>query len=150
MSILGGEFALMALVTGPDAGLDQLRADPEELGRQLGLSITVKQTEVEDDAPAESTPACVWEVRAVAVDHPGIVHRITGVLASCGVNVARLETSLRNAPTTGTPLFELRLEAHLPAGGSPDEVEERLRQAAQAENLDLELAQLPSRPSGDD
>jgi glycine cleavage system regulatory protein len=73
------------------------------------------------------------------MDHPGIVHKLTRVLSEHGVNVVRLDTSLSNAPVTGTPVFSLDLEAEVPAGVPVKALRGRLERLAEAENIDLEL-----------
>ena len=73
------------------------------------------------------------------MDHPGIVHRVTNLLAQQGVNVATLDTHLGHAPTTGTPVFSLNMEIQAPTQISFEELQKRLELLAEAENLDLEL-----------
>jgi glycine cleavage system regulatory protein len=72
-------------------------------------------------------------------DHPGIVHKLTRLLASLSVNVSRLDTELSHAPGTGTPVFSLELEAEVPTDVSVASLRSELVRLAEAENIDLEM-----------
>ena len=73
------------------------------------------------------------------MDHPGIVHRLTHVLSEEGVNVVSLDTSVGQAPTTGTPMFTLVLDAQIPSSVDLSELRERLLAVGEEENIDLEF-----------
>src|SRR5262245_33572039 len=95
MAVLGGEFAMVLLVAGTReqlALLDQLK---EEIGRDLALEITTRET-------TERVRANVrHRLRVSGLDRPGIVDRVTSVLASRGINVETLDTRLDHQPLTG-------------------------------------------------
>jgi glycine cleavage system regulatory protein len=67
---------------------------------------------------------------------------VTRVLAQHGVNVARLDTSLSNAPVTGAPVFSLQIEVEVPASLPATRLRAELEKVAEAENIDLELRPL--------
>ena len=73
----------------------------------------------------------------MALDHPGIVHRITGILRGRGVNVASLDTSLSQAPITGAPIFSLEMEVQVPVDQAVNELRAELQAAAAEENIDI-------------
>jgi len=50
-----------------------------------------------------------------------------------------LETTVLNAPITGTPLFKLVARVDLPGGISAETVREALVKVARQHNLDVEL-----------
>lgn len=138
MSVLGGAFALMVLVTGSEAQLSVLDTEAKKLGEELGLTIDSKRTE----APGEAGDAArgpLHRIRALAMDHPGIVHRLTHVLSEAGVNVVNLDTSVGQAPTTGTPTFSLVLDAHVPSTVDLPDLRERLSAVGEEEDIDLEF-----------
>ena len=60
-------------------------------------------------------------------------------LYDAGINIVELETTVHNAPITGTPLFKLSARVDLPAGISPDTVREALQGIARQHNLDVEM-----------
>ncbi len=138
MSTLGGEFALMVLVSGGENELESARSAVVAIGEELGLSVQSRRTEATDDSGAKRTGTAV-RVRAESLDHPGIVHKVTRLLASKGVNVTQLETTRRSAPTTGTPMFVLSLDAIAPAGVTIDGLRRELEDLGSREGLDLDV-----------
>ena len=139
MAILGEDFALIVLVAGLQEDLSRLKKGLEPLSRELGLTIQVKDTVAGSRARTSSEPAIRYRIHAVAMDHPGILHKLTHVLSAHRVNVASCDTSLCNAPVTGTPVFSVRIDAEVPAGVAISVLRKELAQVAEAENVDLEL-----------
>lgn len=143
MAILGGEFAMIALFTGGPPQLASVEREIAELGRELELTTQFKPTMAGPDARRPETPQIAYRLHAVSIDHPGIVHKVTHVLAKHGVNVARLDTSLSNAPVTGTPVFSLELEIEIPATIPVGSLRSELRELGDRENIDLDLHAIP-------
>ncbi len=71
------------------------------------------------------------------MDHPGIVQRVVHLLREHDVNIESMETQVAGAPLSGAPLFDLRLEAKVPADKSIGKVKEQLADLAGEMNLDL-------------
>ncbi len=138
MAILGGEFALIVLVTGGPESLDRLAGGLEKAASDLELTLQVKRarSSASDEPPTQAIP---YRLSAVSMDHPGILHKISHLLSEHGVNVARLDTRLTHAPVTGTPIFSLDGEVHVPAQLAVSELRARLAALAEAENIDIEL-----------
>ncbi len=111
MGVLGGQFALIMRVTGSWSALAKLENQLAPLGEQLGLSIIHKRTR---DQEAE-VPLIPYQVDAVALDHPGIVHRLAQFFARQGINIEELETDTYRAPHTGTPMFSVHMTVGVPA-----------------------------------
>ena len=136
MAVLGGEFAIILLVTGPEDALDRVRAGLEGVGADLALGIQAKTTRV---GRAASAPSVLYRIKAVAMDHPGIVHKVSHLLAGRGLNVVRLDTHLSQAPVSGTPIFAMEVDAAVPAGTAIPELRRALDDLAAAENIDLDF-----------
>ena len=51
--------------------------------------------------------------------------------------MASLDTSLAQAPVTGTPIFSLEMEVQVPADQSVTELREELQSLAAEENIDV-------------
>jgi glycine cleavage system transcriptional repressor len=109
------------------------------LARELDLTVQFKETRTGPDVRRHVEPHIPYRIHGVAMDHPGIVHKVTHMLAENRVNVARLDTSLSNAPVSGTPIFSLQMEVEVPASLSVSSLRAKLQQVAEAENIDLEL-----------
>ncbi len=142
MSVLGGAFALMVLVTGSEERLEVLDNEAKKLGEDLGLTIESRRTQAPLPPAADAVPGLVYRIRARAMDHPGIVHRLTHVLSEEGVNVLSLDTSVEQAPTTGTPMFTLVLDAKIPSSVDLSALRNRLIAVGDEENIDLEFEEV--------
>ena len=74
-------------------------------------------------------------------DHPGIVHKVTSLLAKHNMNIERLQTEEEIAPHGGTTLFVMEgvanaLEA-LPKAFDPDVVRDELEELGDSLNCDI-------------
>ena len=95
MTVLGGEFALMMLVSGLADDIESLEPDMRGTAESLGLTIMLKHTSPKD-AQAQNLP---YSVEVVALDNPGIVHEIAGFFGDKAINIE--ENAYRNL--CGTP-----------------------------------------------
>jgi glycine cleavage system transcriptional repressor len=135
MAILGGEFALILLVSGNADAVSAVERSSRELGKQLGLEMILRET-ARSREPRSYLP---YGIRVTGVDRPGIVHGITEVLARRGVNVASLESHLAYAPLSGTPMFVLEAELELPSEVAVAELRRDLSATCEEDNLDFVL-----------
>ena len=139
MSILRGHFT-MVLILGVSEQTDRaaLGADLDAVAAELGLE-ALALSAVEPLAEAAPEPTHV--VTVYGVDHPGIVHRATAVLAEHGVNVTDLETRL--AEEQGEPsLYALLIEVALPPDLDPATLDAALAEAAASESVEVSLREL--------
>jgi glycine cleavage system transcriptional repressor len=139
MSILGGEFALIVLVTGAPESLRRAAGELEDLASEMELMLQVKPTRAIPALEPRAQPAIPYHLHAVALDHPGIVHKVTRLLSRRGINVARLGTRIAPAPVSGAPVFSLEIEAQVPAELSVAKLRSELQELADAESIDIEL-----------
>jgi glycine cleavage system transcriptional repressor len=134
MAILGGEFALIVLVSGGEAAVGRVERELSGLEAELGLRFLFKRTKPEAHRAANR-----HVLHVSGVDRPGIVHAVTDLLAKRTVNVASLASNLTFAPDSGTPLFVLEAELQVPSQVTLAELERELARLAQDENLDVSL-----------
>ena len=111
MALLGGQFALIMLLSGRWDALAKLEGQLDEIGDQLGLAIIHKRTRHRQ--PAQ--PLIPYQVDAVCVDHPGIVQALSSFFARRGINIEQLDTDTYPAPHSGTPMFGVRMTVGIPA-----------------------------------
>ena len=135
--VLGGEFGLMVLASGHASAMEAVRGDIALLQEAPGLSIQSRPTvRPEEHRRARALP---YRIEANALDHEGIVHAITDVLYRAGINIVSLETSVRNAPVTGTELFSLVAHVDVPEGVSVEGIRAALATVARSQNVDTEM-----------
>lgn len=136
-AVLGGEFGLLVLASGPPEAMDRVTSSLAALEDTTGLAFVARPTmSPEEHRRARALP---YRVEANALDHEGIVHAITDVLYKAGINIVSLETSVRNAPVTGTELFSLVAHVDVPEGVPVEGVRAALANVARSQNLDVEL-----------
>lgn len=134
MAILGGEFALIMLVSGAEASVSRVERELSARETELGLKFLFKRT------GRESHRAFLpYEIRVTGVDRPGIVHAVTDLLAKRSVNVASLESRVTFAPDSGTPLFVLEADLQVPSEVVLAEFRREISALCQDENLDFSL-----------
>jgi len=135
MAVLGGEFAMIVLASGAEEAIADLKQKLSQLGRATGLEFTLKPTRSPTERPA--APALPYRLLAQSLDHPGIVHEITRVLHSRNVNIESLETHVRSAPVSGTPVFALEARLSVPAETKATRLRAELLEVADQFNLDI-------------
>jgi glycine cleavage system transcriptional repressor len=89
MHQLSGQFA-MTLVVNVPADAAAVRAELEPVGERLQLLISVREVAIGDAGPVGES----YVVSVHGADRPGIVHRVAGVIADAGGNIADLSTRL--------------------------------------------------------
>ena len=134
MAILGGEFALLLLVSGPETAAAAVEKGAAPLGERLGLRVLLKRT-----GRGQRREYLPYRISVTGFDRPGIVLRISEILARRGVNVASLESHLAYAPLSGTPMFVLEAELQVPSEVVLAELRRELSSQCDEENLDLSL-----------
>ncbi len=141
MSKLGGEFAVLLLVTGDPGSLGELKASAVGLESALGVTCFFKNT----STVAPASDGTRYAFRASGVDHPGIVETVTHVLSTRSINVTSFSSHIENAPLTGTPMFCLEAEVELPEGTDFGELVSSLTDVCARENLEFSLDKVGSK-----
>jgi len=136
---LHGQFAIMMLVAGSPELRSCLQGSAETLEAASGLHVEVRDA---DFAPAGATPALPYRLTTWAMDHPGLMQSVTHLLGELGINIERADSTLRPAPYTNTPLFEMELTISLPAATHVAEVREALGRLCDDLNIDWQLTAL--------
>lgn len=135
MAILGGEFALILLLSASPEALERVKACGARIEVDLGLRCILKDTS--NRAPVGDH--LLYRIRVTGVDRPGIVQAIASLLASRGINVASLETRVSYAPLSGTPMFVLEADLQIPARLDLSSLRGELAARCEEENLDFTL-----------
>jgi glycine cleavage system transcriptional repressor len=120
MTILGGQFAIMLLVTS-DTGAEALEAALREATADLGLVVAVRAV----GPGAQSSPA-THVLSVYGSDRPGIVHDVATVLADAEVNVTDLTTRVIEGEGT---VYAMMLEVALDDPDGADALRTRVLDA---------------------
>ena len=135
MAILGGEFALILLLSCPAQAVERVKQFGGQLESELHLRCILKETRV----PAAAGDYLPYTIRVTGVDRPGIVQAIAGILAARGVNLASLESRVSYAPLSGTPMFVLAADLQVPSKLDLSAQRSEIAARCEAENLDFTL-----------
>ena len=135
MTVLGGEFAVILLVSGNWNNIAKLESALGGAERRLGLTIVSKRTEARRPA-ADLLP---YSVDVVALDHPGIVHHLAEFFSSRDINIEELSTATYAAAHTGTPMFSVHMTVNVPASVHIASLREEFMDFCDELNLDAVL-----------
>jgi glycine cleavage system transcriptional repressor len=143
MSILRGHFAMTLILGLPDGGdRGSLARELDEVAAELGLEALALSAV---EPLAEVAPSPTHVVSIYGVDHPGIVHHATRVLAERGANVTDLETRLVEGEGAAEPsLYALLIEVAVPDDVAAVEVDRALAEIAASEVVEVSMRELGS------
>jgi glycine cleavage system transcriptional repressor len=112
MARLGGEFAVLMLVSVEETAFDALRARVMKLSDE-GHLVTTRATV--QGPVADYQGFLPYTITVNGADHAGIIHAVTRSLAEQGINIETLDTGTAPAPMSGTPLFTMTATVAAPA-----------------------------------
>lgn len=111
MTVLGGEFAVLMLVSGSATAISAMEQAAPSVGAGLDLALLTRRTRPRPQQAA----ARPYRIEVSALDQPGLVHELANFFASRHINIETLETSTYAAPHTGSQMFALAMTVNLPA-----------------------------------
>lgn len=135
MTVLGGEFALLMLISGELPQIEGLERDLPSTANQLGLTTQLKRTKPRTNL-ASARP---YEAQVVALDNPGIVHEIARFFSDHAINIEEMQTSTYAAPHTGTPMFSLCMTVNIPSSTKIKPLKEEFIHFCDDRNLDATI-----------
>lgn len=135
MTVLGGEFAVLMLVSGPDAAIAELERTAPEAGATLGLMMMSKRTRPKAPQPA----ARPYRIAVTALDQPGLVHELANFFSSRHLNIEALDTDTYAAPHTGSQMFALHMTVNIPGDTQVATLREAFLDHCDARNLDADF-----------
>ena len=137
MARLGGEFAVLMLVSVPAEGLDQLCRGI--LGLQdEGYAVAARETQQTD--PARYAGWVPYQIEVTGADHEGIIHNITHRLAEHGINIESMDTGTVTASMSGTPLFTMAAVILVPPELAYRTLQSDLQNGADDLNVDIDVS----------
>jgi len=137
MARLGGEFAMLVLVSVPEEQLDSLKEGVKSL-ETFGFQVATKQTEQSHEQKYAG-----WlphQVNVHGADQEGIVHQVARYLTQRGINIESMETSIIPAPMSGTPFFEMSAVVLVPPTLSHKDWHTELEEVADHLNVEIQVS----------
>jgi glycine cleavage system regulatory protein len=134
MAVMGGCFSIMTLFSCSAGQLNDIKTGLESF-RDLGLESTLHKVEEPVEEPLQAF--LPLNIDVTAMDHPYIVQKIVHILRDHNVNILSLNTQVTRAPLSGSPLFNLTLQAAVPADEQVSKVKNDLNALAEEINFDL-------------
>lgn len=135
MSMLGGEFAIILLVSGSATSIEKLSQSVSTLETTLNMKLLVKKT-TRKPTQEKLVP---YQVEVVSIDHPGIVQEIASFFSTREINIIDMKTTCYRAAHTGTPMFALNITIGVPDSLPISEFKEHFIKVCDEKNLDVKL-----------
>ena len=136
MTVLGGEFAILMLVSGASNSIDAFMDEIPELEGVLRMKLLVKLT----SKKPETRKLAPYVVDVVSIDHLGIVQDIARFFATQKINIVDLDTSHYAAAHTGTPMFALHMTVEIPSDQPIAKLREEFITMCDELNLDATMS----------
>ena len=136
MARLGGEFAMLMLISVPDQELEELRQGINSLQDE---GFTVTSCETEHDDPRKYIGWMPYQVQVNGADHEGIIHHIARHLAKHSINIETMDTDMVKAPMSGTPLFVMKAIVLVPPNLLYHKLENELETIGDDLNVDIKF-----------
>jgi glycine cleavage system transcriptional repressor len=133
---LGGEFAILMLVTLPSEKVANLDAEFLHF-TSSGYRITFGETE--DTYEAAHRGWLPYRIEVRGADHEGIIHEIAHGLSQRGINIESMDTGTTAASVSGAPLFYMTALVAVPPELPESEWLAELQDAATQANVDINV-----------
>ncbi len=135
MTVLGGEFAIILLISGSKDELSKIEHTLQQEADRLKLSILTKHTQPEGQAEQQLP----YVVEVLAMDNPGIVYKLADFLSSRNINIQSMQTERYPAPHTGTPMFAIEMIITIPQSIFINELWDDFLDLCEDMNLDASI-----------
>ena len=136
MARLGGDFAMLALMTVPD-DKEQGLLDAIRSLESVGLATHVRSTDPSEANRYEGHLPYDVEVRGA--DHGGIIHEVAHYLADQGINIESMDTDVVDAPLSGAPLFMMTALVFVPSDVTLGEIRDSIESIGAELGVDTEV-----------
>jgi len=129
---LESEFTLLMLIKINKDKIDDLF---DKLNKINDLTITGKIT----TEKTEITSFQYYDFSITIADNEGIVFIFSELFKKYKINILNMETEIKNAPITGSPIFLLQSTLMIPENINLNKFEIELNKAAEVESIDFSL-----------
>lgn len=137
MTILEGEFAMILIVSVPaEASVKALRDDLERVAGEMELLLSLRELPPVMSTPEPGSP---FILSVYGADRPGIVYRVTRLLADQGVNITDVNTRVVGREE---PIYIMLLEVEVPPDSDPEDLAEKLRRIGEELGVEVTVRRL--------
>lgn len=137
MTSLLNEFAMILIVALPkDLGIPELQNKLAEIGEKLGLTITLRSLVSEEERKPKPAKR-PYLISVYGSDKPGIVYKITQLLADNKVNITDVQTNISKEKEK--PVYIMLLEIDLPETLKFEVFKSQIEKAASSLNIALTI-----------
>jgi glycine cleavage system transcriptional repressor len=140
MAALGGEFAMLLLVTGNWHTLARIESELARLADAGTVSVHLRRTE----ARATRKEMVPYSIDIVSLDQAGIVAGLSGFFASRNIDICEVATRGYAAAHTGAPMFAVQMTINVPARHHVAQLREEFMDYCDSMNLDAILEPVKS------
>jgi Glycine cleavage system regulatory protein len=111
MTVLGEEFAIIALITGNWNNLAKLESMLPALQKRLDIVVITKRTQ--EQLTRETI--LPYAVDVVAIEQSGIVYHLANFFSSRNINIEDMATNTYAASHTGASMFAVHMVVGIPS-----------------------------------
>jgi glycine cleavage system transcriptional repressor len=137
MARLGGEFAMLMLVSIPEEQLERFDLGINELSEK-GFQVSARQTGQNDEQ--KHSGWLPYQIEVHGADHEGIVHQVAHYLTQRGINIESMDTGIVSAPMSGTLFFSMSAVVLVPPGMSNKDWQSDLEEVADRLNVEIKVS----------
>ncbi len=139
MTVLGGEFAIILLISAITADLDNIAQILEQQSSVLKLNIISKRAGKEVLEEQFSDNRIPYIVEVLAIDNPGIVYKLADFFSRQQINIQSMQTNRYPAPHTGTLMFAIDMIITIPQRINISELRDDFLDLCEDMNLDASI-----------
>ncbi len=135
MTVLGGEFAIILLISAAAEELKKIETVLNQQAATLSLSILSKRTGCLDS----NADTIAYLVDVVTIDNPGIVYKLADFFSHRNINIHNMRTDRYQAPHTGTQMFAIEMVIAIPRNIIIADLRDEFLDLCEVMNLDASL-----------
>ncbi|WP_165231266.1 glycine cleavage system protein R [Aquisphaera insulae] len=138
MARLGGEFAILVLLTIPT---DSLHALDSDLSALTSRGYRVTKTAVERPGIEVRDGWRPYRIAVEGADHEGIINGIARYLSEQGIDIESADSDCSPGAESGVPLFSMTARVLVPPAHTGAGWQDGLRQIGEKQNVDITVVE---------
>jgi glycine cleavage system transcriptional repressor len=141
MTILKSEFTMILIIsTAQETKTTDFENHFKELTNKMGLFISVKELGADEIHSKKHYSGVPYVMSVIGTDKPGIVYKISELLASKGINITDLNTKV--VPGERTPVYTMILEVDVPEYVDINLLEEEISVIEKEMAIDISIKEI--------